>query len=94
MIENRSYLSSQQDQLNFHKLLGCTCQIPEGKRFSTGRLFMSYKAVENQKETDGKNAEGFNSLFSASFLIIDRAHCLGLCLGTSSVLCDYLANAA
>lgn len=52
------FLSSQlvvkrnTDQLNFHKLLGCTCQIPEGKRSSMGHLFMSYKAVENQEETD------------------------------------------
>lgn len=48
-----------------------------------GHLFMSYKAVENQEETGGQNAEGFHCLFTGSFLIIDCACSLGLCLGTS-----------
>ncbi|KAL6332270.1 hypothetical protein AAG906_001985 [Vitis piasezkii] len=65
------FLSSQlvvkrnTDQLNFHKLLGCTCQIPEGKRSSMGHLFMSYKAVENQEETGGQNAEDTVQKFKA-----------------------------
>ncbi|GFS29885.1 hypothetical protein Acr_00g0008960 [Actinidia rufa] len=45
------------DQLNFHKLLGFSCQSPGRKCLSTEQCFVHSEAVLNQEDSHGNNTE-------------------------------------
>lgn len=61
---------SCQDQLNFHKLLGCDCQIPERKYSRVERCISSLEAVQVKDETYGHSTEGSFLSLLVVFLLV------------------------
>ncbi|XP_058197732.1 uncharacterized protein LOC131313441 isoform X2 [Rhododendron vialii] len=53
------------DQLNFHKLLGFSCQSPERRRLSMERCFVNSEAVLNQEDRHGNTTEDGIKSFKA-----------------------------
>lgn len=68
-----------QDQLNFHKLLGCHCQSTVRKYSSAEPCFLSPEVVRTKDKTFGNNTEGY-FLSTLAFL---------LTFYMKTVLCDF-----